>query len=147
MDSKMTRFDPFAGMTRWGDTLDQFFSDFWTKEQPAATRNLLSPAIDVAEDKGALTVTAELPGLEKSDIHLEVKDGVLVLRGEKKFEEESKDKNFHRIERRYGSFYRALALPDTVDTAKVEAAFKNGVLKVRMPKREESKPKPIQIHE
>jgi len=146
MDVKLTRWDPFAGLTRWGESLDQFVNDFWSKDEKLP-QGLLSPAIDVSEDANTLRVTAELPGLEKKDIDLQVKNGILTLRGEKKIDEERKDRNYHRIERRYGSFYRALALPETVDTSKVDASFKNGVLTVSMPKREEAKPKSIAIKE
>jgi HSP20 family protein len=145
MDTRLTRFDPFAGLTRWGESLDQFFSD-WAKGGPEG-KGLMAPSIDVSEDKNSLRITAELPGLERKDINVEVKDGVLSIRGEKRMEEESRDRNYHRIERRYGSFYRALALPESVDPAKVDAAFKNGVLTVSMPKREETKPKMIPIKE
>lgn len=144
METRMTRFDPFAGLTRWGETLDQFFNDLG-KRDAADAQGLLAPALDISEDKGSLRITAELPGLDRKDIAIEVKEGILTIRGEKKMEEESKDRNYHRIERRYGSFYRALALPETVDTAKIEASFKNGVLTLAMPKREESKPKTIAI--
>ncbi|MCK6481363.1 MAG: Hsp20/alpha crystallin family protein [Planctomycetes bacterium] len=146
MNTKLTRFDPFTGLTRWGEDLDQFFNDFW-RTGASAEASLLSPAIDVAENEGALTVSAELPGLERKDIDLTVKDGVLMLRGEKRMEEESRDRKYHRIERRYGSFYRALALPDTVDADRVDAAFRNGVLTVTLPKRPESKPRNISIKE
>lgn len=145
METKLTRWDPFLGLTRWGETMDQFFNDLGSGAPEA--NGLMSPAIDVSEDGGMLRVTAELPGLEKKDIELQVKDGILTLRGEKKQEEESKDRNYHRIERRYGAFYRALALPDSVDSSKVEASFKNGVLTVTLPKREETRPRSIPIQE
>jgi HSP20 family protein len=147
MEKHLSRWEPFGGITRWGETLDQFFNDFWSRELPAPEKGLLSPAIDVSEDRNTLKVTAELPGLEKKDINVEVKDGVLTIRGEKKFEQEVKDRNYHRVERRYGSFYRALGLPDTVDSSKVDAAYKNGVLTVSMPKREETRPKVVPIKE
>jgi HSP20 family protein len=146
MTNTLTRFDPFGGVTRWSESLDQFFNDFWhtgTSKDSA----LLSPAIDVSEDESRLTIEAELPGLERKDIELTVKDGVLMLRGEKSMEQESRDRSYHRIERRYGSFYRALALPDTVDADRVEAAFRNGVLTITLPKRPETKPKSISIKE
>jgi HSP20 family protein len=146
MTNKLTRFDPFAGTTRWGESLDQFFNDFWTAAEGGDAR-LLSPAIDVAEDESRLVVSAELPGLEKKDIELSVKDGVLMLRGEKRMESEAKEGRYHRIERRYGSFYRALALPDTVEAGKIDAAFRNGVLTITLPKRPETKPKSIAIQD
>ncbi len=144
MNTRLTRFDPFTGVTRWSENLDQFFNDFWRKGAEGEA-SLLSPAIDVAENEAALTVSAELPGLERKDIDLTVKDGVLMLRGEKRMEEESRDRKYHRIERRYGAFYRALALPDTVDADRVEAAFRDGVLTVTLPKRPETKPRSISI--
>lgn len=147
MDNRLARMDPFNGLTRWGETLDQFFNDYWKQEAPEASQGLLSPAMDVSEDKNVLRVTAELPGLENKDIAIEVKNHVLTIRGEKRIESESKDRSFHRIERRYGSFYRALALPETVDSGRIDATFKNGVLTLTMPKREEAKPKSITIRE
>ncbi len=144
MESRITRFDPFANLTRWGETLENLFGEGQSRNSPDQ-QGLIAPALDISEDKGSLRVTAELPGMDKKDIAIEVKEGILTIRGEKKMEEESKDRNFHRIERRYGSFYRALALPETVDTARVEASFKNGVLTLSLPKREESKPKTITI--
>ena len=146
MSNKLTRFDPFTGVTRWSETLDQFFNDFWGERAPAATA-LLSPAIDVSEDEAKLVVSAELPGLERKDVDLSVKDGVLMLRGEKAISEEARESRYHRMERRYGSFYRALALPDTVDTGKIDARFKDGVLTVTLPKRPETKPQAVAIRE
>lgn len=144
MTTKLSRRDPVTGVTRLSESLDQFFNDFWSAGAPVET-SLLSPAIDVAENEVSLSVTAELPGLERKDIDLSVKDGVLMLRGEKRMQEESKDRRYHRIERSYGAFFRALALPETVDADRVDAAFRNGVLTITLPKRPETKPKAIAI--
>jgi HSP20 family protein len=146
MTNALTRPDHLPGINRWGETMDQFFQDFFRASgEPSA--NLLAPALDVAEDEASLTVTAELPGLERKDIEVSVQDGVLVLRGEKRMDSESKDRKFHRIERRYGSIYRALALPDTVDAARIDARFKDGVLRLVLPKRPETKPRTVEIRE
>jgi HSP20 family protein len=144
MSTHLTRFDPFPGITRWNETLDQFFQDLANVPQ-GGEAGLLAPAIDVSEDATRITVTAELPGLEKKDIELSVKDGVLSLRGEKRMEEETRNGKFHRIERRYGSFFRALALPESVEAERIDARFQNGVLVVTLPKRAESRPKSIAI--
>src|SRR5690242_8081406 len=113
MTSPLARFDPLAGATRWSETMEQFFNDACRSEGTRESA-LLSPAIDVGEDESRISITAELPGLERKDIELTVKDGILTLRGEKRMDSESREGKFHRIERRYGSFYRAIALPDTV---------------------------------
>ncbi len=103
------------------------------------------PALDVAEEKDRYVVKAELPGLTAKDVNVTVENGMLTIRGEKKQESEEKGKNFHRIERRYGSFQRVLALPTTVDASKTEANYKDGVLTVRLTKHEEAKPKAIEV--
>jgi HSP20 family protein len=131
---------------RFGGSLDQFFNDFFTAA-PARDPALISPSIDVSENESRLLITSELPGLERKDIDLSVKDGVLMIRGEKRMEEEAREGRFHRIERRYGSFYRALALPDTVEAEKVDARFKDGVLRITLPKRPEAKARSIPVQE
>jgi HSP20 family protein len=131
-------------LSRVGDLFDRMFGDAW-READANTNTLLAPALDVSEDHARFVVATELPGMERKDIDLQIKDGVLTIRGEKRHEEEVKDRKWHRVERRYGSFYRSLALPESVDPAKAEAAFKNGVLTVTLAKREETKPKTIAI--
>ena len=146
MANVLSRRDPFAGLTRWDGNIDRLFQDLWNNESTPEGR-LLAPAIDVSENESRLTVTAELPGLDRKDIEVAVKDGVLTIRGEKRMEEESKDAKFHRVERRYGAFYRALSLPDSVDSEKVDATFRNGVLQVSLPKRPERKPKSIEVKE
>jgi HSP20 family protein len=146
MNRLMTRWEPFTGLTRLNETFKDFFNDFWTQE-PEEAPNLMAPAIDVSEDQNRIMVTAELPGMERKDVQVELKNGVLMMRGEKKQETESKDKQYHRVERRYGAFYRALVLPETAETGKIDATLKNGVLTVLVPKREEAKPKQIQVKE
>ncbi len=103
------------------------------------------PAIDIRETDSALLVQAELPGIDKKDIKLEVKDGVLTLSGERNYEKDVKEENAHRIERSYGRFARSFSLPTNVDTDKVDASMNNGVLEVRLPKKESAKPKAITV--
>jgi HSP20 family protein len=104
-----------------------------------------SPRLDISETDAALEVVADLPGLEKKDINVTIEDDLLVIKGERKEEKEEKGKKFHMIERRSGTFYRALRLPLEVETDKIEAAFKDGVLTLKLPKSKKSKKKAAQI--
>ena len=103
------------------------------------------PALDVTEDESSMTLVAELPGMSREDLQVTVEDGTLTLRGEKKEEQVSEDAHFRRSERRFGSFERRIHLPEHVDSEKIEATYKDGVLKLRMPKLETVKPKAIPI--
>jgi len=103
------------------------------------------PSVDVRETEDALLVEAELPGIDKKDVKLDVKDGVLTISGERHYEKDVKEENVHRIERSYGSFSRSFSLPRNIDTEKVEANMKDGVLKVRLPKLETAKGRSITI--
>jgi len=105
-----------------------------------------APRVDIRETDDALLVQAELPGIDKKDIHLAVKDGVLTLSGERRYEKDVKEEHVHRAERAYGCFSRSFSLPTSIDADKVDASMKNGVLEVRLPKRESAKPKAITIH-
>ena len=106
---------------------------------------VLKPAVDVSETEHAIAISFDLPGLKKDEVSIVVEDGVLSVSGEKKFEEETKDKTWHRIERSYGRFHRALTLPAGVDADKAEARFEDGVLTVELPKNEAAKPKKISV--
>jgi HSP20 family protein len=90
-------------------------------------------------------MTAEVPGIEEKDIEIKIEDNTLSLRGERKFEKETKEENYHRIERSYGSFYRAFTLPNSIDPDRIQAEHENGVLKISMPKRQELKPRKVKI--
>lgn len=125
-------FNSFS-LSRWGDREHGLLESSW------------APAIDVHDSKDHIVVKADLPGLKKEDIDVSVQEGTLVIRGEKKEEAERKEKGLIRTERFYGSFYRAVSLPTAVDDTKVKAAYKNGVLELTLPKKEEAKPKQIKI--
>ncbi|MCF7821717.1 MAG: Hsp20/alpha crystallin family protein [Mariprofundaceae bacterium] len=103
------------------------------------------PSVDIRETEDALVVQAELPGIDKKDVKLEIKDGVLTISGERRYEKDVKEENVHRIERSYGSFARSFSLPSNIEADKVNAEMKEGVLHVRLPKRESAKPKAIEI--
>ena len=131
-----------------GRLWDDWFN-FGTRLAPmfsqAEVDRLLKPALNVAEGEHSFTITAELPGVSKEDVTITIENGVLTLSGEKKREEEQKDKNWHRIERVYGSFHRSMTLPKGVDGDKADASFKDGVLTIELPKNEQSKAKTLKV--
>jgi len=103
------------------------------------------PAVDIRETEDAIVVHAELPGIDKKDVKVDVKDGVLTISGERNYKKDVKEENVHRVERSYGSFSRSFSLPTHVDVGKVQARLEDGVLEVRLPKTDTAKPKSIQV--
>lgn len=122
---------------------DTFGTPIHRGEQPGA--GTWAPAVDIFETAGEIVLKAEVPGIARDQVQVEVDDGVLSLRGERKFEKEVKEENYHRVERAYGAFHRSFTLPDSVDPEKVRATLADGVLEVRLGKREQAKPKQIQV--
>ena len=145
---------PFMDLTRWERDMDRMMEDFfgrrfrpWWPERWSRTNELdvRAPSVDVFEEKDDIVVKAEIPGMDKDNIEVNLTDHTLTIKGEKKKEEEVKEENYYRSERSYGSFFRTLELPKDVYADKVKATFKNGVLEVRMPKTEEAKTKEIKV--
>lgn len=129
----LVRYNP-RGLTPWFDfDIDRFFSD-WPLARTSREPRLWSPAVDVYEDEKSIVVKADLPDMDEKALDIHVEDGILTLKGERKFEKESKEKNFHRVERSYGSFSRSFALPEDVEHDRIAATYKNGVLEVTVPK-------------
>lgn len=126
-----------AGLRLFQDSLSRLFSE------PASRP--WSPAVDIFETENELVLKADLPEIDPKNVTIQLENGTLTLKGERKFEDQKNGKGFHRIERAYGSFVRAFSLPDTVDGDKVKADFKNGVLTVTLPKKEVAKPKTINV--
>jgi HSP20 family protein len=118
----------------------------WNGDEPAATTSW-SPSVDIYETENEIIVKAELPGIDRKDITLSLENNVLTLKGERKFEKETKQDNYHRIERSYGAFSRAFSIPATVDDEKIRADYKDGVLSIALPKKEQVKLKQIKIGE
>jgi len=123
-----------------GDLMERFFD---TEEDWALTR--FTPALNLSEMENEYQMTVELPGMEREQVNVEIKDGNLWISGKKHEEKEEKEKTFHRIERRHGEFRRLIHLPGTVKEDKVEAKFTDGVLTITVPKSEEAKPKRIPV--
>ncbi len=142
--------DPFTGLTSRQDRMNQFFNQVFGGlegfgfEQPLTSANFLPP-VDILEDEHNITLQAEIPGVKEEDLNITLENNLLTIAGERKFQDEEKKDNFHRIERRYGKFTRTFTLPAGVDTQNVNATFENGVLNITLPKREEFKPKQVKI--
>ena len=135
--SPIAALAPLAQMQEeMSDVLSRFFGE---------GEGAISPAFDVSETQSDIIVKAELPGLRADDIRLSVENNVLTISGEKREDREEKQENYHVVERRFGSFYRSLMLPASVDPDKVDARFQDGVLTLRIPKTEQAKPRQIQI--
>jgi HSP20 family protein len=134
-------FTPFVSLHR---EIDRLFDDFMRGFPSFGSQELL-PAMDVTETDKDIEIYAELPGLEDKDVQINVADNVLTIRGEKKSERDDKNKDYHVVERSYGSFYRSLQLPSGVDPEKIQASISKGVLKVVIPKPEPAQAKKIEV--
>ncbi len=144
----IVRFDPFRDLSVLQDRMNRLFNDAWSnrgQEDHLMNRGTWVPPVDIYEAEGALVMKVELPDMTREDIELTVENNALTVRGERKLSEEIKQENFHRVERAYGSFVRTFSLPVTVDPTKVGAEYKNGVLTVKLPFREEAKPRTINV--
>jgi len=140
--------DPFRDLTSIQERMNQIFEDALSRSRgrdEGLRTGMWTPAVDIYEKNDSVVVKAEIPGVEKDQISVEVKDGILTLRGERKFERDVKEESYHRIERSYGTFLRSFSLPVSVDQEKVKATFRDGVLEVELPKKEQAKPKQVKV--
>ena len=141
----ITRWDPFREVVALQNRMNSLFRDLNDGESPLTTASFV-PAVDIYEDAQKVMLKLEVPGIEEKDLDVRVENNTLTVKGERKFEKEEKEENFHRIERRYGSFYRAFTLPSTVETESVKANYEAGVLKLELKKKAEAQPKQIKIN-
>ena len=144
----IVEWKPFREVSRLRREMDRLWDDFFGPAR-RAFRPLgepeWAPAVDVSEAPDKVVVKAEVPGMEAKDINISLSGDILTIKGEKKSEREEKKENYHLVERSYGSFSRSLRLPAAVDANKIEAVYKKGVLTITCPKKEEAKPKAIEI--
>ena len=133
---------PFEGLTRWFNDIDTWYDTGFSPDIPDTTWR---PAIDVEEKEGMYMVRADLPGLKKKDIHVELHDGYLTLRGERKSEHEENKDNYHRIERTYGTFERTFRVPEGVTEKDIHAKYKDGVLELTVPTPKVVEPKTTEV--
>src|ERR1700733_2831749 len=141
----ITRFDPFRDVVTLQNRLNSLFRDFNDGDSALTTASFV-PAVDIYEDPQKVVLKLEVPGIEEKDLDVRVENHTLTVKGERKFEKEEKEENFHRIERRYGSFFRAFTLPTSVDTESVQASYNAGVLKLELSKKPEAQPKQIKVN-
>jgi HSP20 family protein len=146
----IVRWEPFRDLQAVQDRLNRVFDEAFRgtprgNDDEWALGGSWAPSVDIFEHEGNLVLKAELPGVDPKDVDVRVENNVLTLRGERKFENEVKREKYHRVERAYGTFSRSFTLPNVVDTEKIKAEYKDGVLQVTLPQREEAKPKQIQV--
>lgn len=142
----ITRWDPFREVQALQNRMNALFRDFNTEGDNALTTASFVPAVDIYEDDKKVVLKLEVPGIEEKDLDVSVENNTLTVKGERKMEKEEKEENFHRIERRYGSFFRAFTLPPTVDTEHIAANYNAGVLKLELKKKPEAQPKQIKVN-
>jgi len=143
----IVRWEPFRDLVTAQRDFDRLFRGAFSAqpgETELSTRSW-APPVDIYETEDAIVLKAELPGMDPNDVEVRVEDNTLYLKGERKYEKEVKEQNYHRVERSYGSFARSFSLPNSIEADKVKAEFKDGLLTLTMPKREEAKPKTIKI--
>ncbi len=141
----ITRWDPFRDVLALQNRMNSLFQEYNRGEGDALSTAAFVPPVDIYEDEHKIVLKLEVPGMQESDLDIQMENNVLTVRGERKFEKEEKEENFHRIERRYGSFYRSFTVPNTVNPEGVKASYDAGVLKLELEKRPEAKPKQIKV--
>ena len=142
--NRVTRFNPFGDLRRLETAFFEPFFRYPFLQEEARTA-AWNPPVDVLEENEKILVKVEVPGIDEKDIRVTFEDGLLTVSGERQFERKD-DRNYHRIERAYGSFTRTFTLPRSIDANAIKADYRNGVLEIEIPKKEESRPKQIQVN-
>ncbi len=142
----IVRYNPFRDLRAMQEQMNRLIDLAWNRESGEDIREgAWQPPVDIYEDEHSVIIKAEIPDVDQKDIEVKIEDNTLILRGERKQDESIRKENYHRIERYYGAFQRSFALPLTIDREKVKANCERGVLTITLPKREESKPKQINV--
>ncbi len=141
--NSLTRWDPFRNLSSLQDQMNRLFDIAMPRHGDDSVLTSWAPAVDIYETENELVLKADLPEINEKDLDVRIENNTLTVRGERKFDREVKEDNYLRVERAYGSFSRSFSLPNTVDSEKIKADYRNGVLTVEMPKRAESKPKQV----
>src|ERR1700733_339671 len=145
----ITRWETYRDVLALQNRMNSLFQDFSrsnTGENELVTAAGFVPPVDIYEDEHKLVLKLEIPGVRQEDLDVRMENNTLSVKGERNFESEGKEENFHRVERRYGSFYRAFTLPNTIDQNTIKAEYDAGVLKVELHKRAETKPRQVKIN-
>jgi HSP20 family protein len=141
----IARFEPFRGISTLQDQFNRLFNESIRNHAEESSVKSWAPAVDIYETPNELVVKADLPDVAEKDIDVRVENNLLTIRGERKFEKSVAEENFLRVERTYGSFSRSFSLPNTLNAEAIAAEYKNGVLTVTLPKREETKPRQVKV--
>src|SRR6185437_11172698 len=144
----LTRWEPFREFATLQDRMNRLFRESYNDagQDESLTTSRFAPPVDVYEDEHEVTLKIEVPGIDEKDIDVRIENKTLTVHGERKFEKEEKEENYRRVERQYGTFSRTFTLPSTVDTETVSADYEKGVLKIKLAKKAESKPKQIKVN-
>jgi HSP20 family protein len=147
----LTRWEPFRDLATMQDRMsrmNRLFREAYSPEEPeeALTTSSFAPPVDIYEDEHNIMLKLEVPGMDEKDIDVRIENMTLTVHGERKIEKEEKEENFRRVERQYGSFTRSFTLPSSVDSAQVSADYDRGILKIKLAKRAEAKPKQIKVN-
>jgi HSP20 family protein len=146
MNANMSRWEPFRGLSTLQDQLNRAFEDFSGRGSSESALTTWAPPVDIYETEHELVVKADLPDIDEKNLDIRVENNVLTIRGERKFEKKVNEENYLRIERAYGAFSRSFSLASSVNTDAIQANYRNGVLTLTIPKREEAKPKQIKVN-
>jgi len=144
MRASITRFEPFRGVTSLQERINRLFNEAFDRSEEGSLTSW-APAVDIFETEHELVVKADLPDVKPEDLDIRVENNILTIRGERKFEKKVSEDKYLRVERSYGSFSRSFSLANTVNTEAIKADYKDGVLTLSIPKREEAKPKQIKV--
>src|SRR3989441_8366494 len=143
----LTRWEPFREFSTLQDRMNRLFRETQGNSQDESLiGSSFAPAVDVYEDEHNVTLKIEVPGIDEKDIDVRIENNTLTVHGERKIEKEEKEENYRRVERQYGSFTRSFTLPSSVDSGQVSAHYDNGVLKIKLAKKAEAKPKQIKVN-
>jgi HSP20 family protein len=143
--STISHLEPFRGLSTLQGQLNRLFNDSFRNSGEESALTTWAPAVDIFETPNELVVKADLPDVNEKDIDVRVENNLLTIRGERKFDKSVSEENYLRVERTYGAFSRSFSLPNTVNAEAIGAEYKNGVLTVTLPKREESKPRQVKV--
>jgi HSP20 family protein len=146
MRATFTQFHPLRGVSTLQDQINRLFDGSFDRSSEEGNLTTWAPAVDIFETEHNLVVKADLPDVKPEELDIRVENNILTIRGERKFEKKVNESNYLRVERSYGSFSRSFSLSNTVNTESIQAEYKNGVLTLSIPKREEAKPKQIKVH-
>ena len=142
----LSRWDPFRDFSKAQEQVNRFLEDAFLRRASDSSLTAWAPEVDIHETENDLVLEADLPGMDEKDLDIRVENNMLTIRGERKFEKKVSEENYLRVERAYGSFSRSFSLPHSIDAGAIKADYRNGVLTIHVPKREEAKPRQVKVN-